>query len=200
MLVGFHHAAICTPDLDRCLEFYCGALGCEVAWTFDWEAGSDDADAVTGLKNSAARAAHVETGRQFSRSLRVFVTGCRAPIGRAAGERPRDYARVPASAGYSLGIRTSAARGDAFSLPAPGPGHRLCHLRPGPRTATWWNSWSSPSRIEAVQATRTSGMLNSDFQSRAISRSISSDSLPAFLRSISSMMVIKAWSTSGPKR
>ena len=40
MVVGFHHAALSTPDLDRCLAFYCDVLGCEVAWTFGWEAGS----------------------------------------------------------------------------------------------------------------------------------------------------------------
>ncbi len=48
--------------------------------------------------------------------------------------------------------------------------------------------------------TFTSGMWNSDFQSRAISRSISSEALPAFLRSISASSVISAWSTPGPNR
>ena len=62
MLLGFHHAALATPDLDRCLAFYTGVLGCEVAWTFGWEAGSDAADAITGLTGSAARAAMLRLG------------------------------------------------------------------------------------------------------------------------------------------
>jgi len=69
MLVGFHHAAISTPDLDRFLEFYCNTLGCEVAWTFGWDAPSAEADAVTGLEGSAARAAMLKLGESF---LEVF--------------------------------------------------------------------------------------------------------------------------------
>lgn len=69
MLIGFHHAAISTPDLDRFLDFYCGTLGCEVAWTFAWDTGSDEADAVTGLQDSAARAAMLKLGDSF---LEVF--------------------------------------------------------------------------------------------------------------------------------
>lgn len=84
MLLGFHHAALCTPDLDRCLAFYTGVLGCEVAWTFGWEAGSAEADAVTGLAGSAARAAMLRLGDSF---LEVFEFS--APAAPAAGgERP----------------------------------------------------------------------------------------------------------------
>ena len=56
MILGFHHAAISTPDLDRCLHFYKDIVGCEEAWTFEWPAGTPAADAMTGLKDSAARA------------------------------------------------------------------------------------------------------------------------------------------------
>jgi len=69
MLMGFHHAAMSTPDLDRFLQFYCQVLGCEVAWTFDWQAPSPEADAVTGLTGSAARAAMLKLGDSF---LEVF--------------------------------------------------------------------------------------------------------------------------------
>jgi catechol 2,3-dioxygenase-like lactoylglutathione lyase family enzyme len=69
MLMGFHHAAISTPDLDRFIEFYRDALGCEVAWTFGWNAPSDRADALTGLEGSAARAAMLKLGNSF---LEVF--------------------------------------------------------------------------------------------------------------------------------
>ena len=84
MLLGFHHAAISTPDLDRFLAFYCEVLGCEVAWTFGWEAGSEQADAVTALKDSAARAAMLKLGDSF---LEVFEFT--SPPGRpASADRP----------------------------------------------------------------------------------------------------------------
>jgi glyoxylase I family protein len=69
MMMRFHHAAISTPDLDRALEFYKGVIGCEEAWTFGWEAGSNDADALTGLKDSAARAAMLKLGDSY---LEIF--------------------------------------------------------------------------------------------------------------------------------
>ena len=84
MLLGFHHAAISTPDLNRFLEFYCGVLGCEVAWTFGWEAGSPEADAVTGLEDSAARAAMLKLGDSY---LEVFEFSS-PPVGAKSGERP----------------------------------------------------------------------------------------------------------------
>ena len=84
MLLGFHHAAISTPDLDRFVEFYCGVLGCEVAWTFGWEAGSPAADAVTGLEDSAARAAMLRLGDSF---LEVFEFSSPTPAA-PAGDRP----------------------------------------------------------------------------------------------------------------
>lgn len=84
MLVGFHHAALATPDLDRCLAFYTGVLGCEVAWTFAWEAGSEAADAVTGLTGSAARAAMLRLGESY---IEVFEFSAPAPPP-TDGERP----------------------------------------------------------------------------------------------------------------
>jgi catechol 2,3-dioxygenase-like lactoylglutathione lyase family enzyme len=65
MIKGFHHAALSTPDLDRCVGFYTGVLGCTVAWTFGWEAGSAAADDITGLAGSAARAAMLKLGTSF---------------------------------------------------------------------------------------------------------------------------------------
>ena len=88
MLMGFHHAAISTPDLDRFLEFYCGTLGCEVAWTFDWDAPNDDADAVTGLKGSAARAAMLKLGDSF---LEVFEFTAPAAPSRSGERAVNEY-------------------------------------------------------------------------------------------------------------
>ena len=69
MLMGFHHAAISTPDLDRFIEFYRDAFGCEVSRMFAWDAPSDRADALTGLDGTAARAAMLKLGDSF---LEVF--------------------------------------------------------------------------------------------------------------------------------
>ena len=69
MIKGFHHAAISTPDLQRCIEFYTQVIGGEVAWTFGWPAGTPEADEVTGLQNSAADAAMLKIGENF---LEVF--------------------------------------------------------------------------------------------------------------------------------
>ncbi len=65
MIIGFHHAAISTPNLEQFLAFYCGTLGCELAWTFGWDAPSPEADAVTGLSNSSAKAAMLKLGDSF---------------------------------------------------------------------------------------------------------------------------------------
>lgn len=69
MLKGFHHAAISTPSLERCLSFYTQVLGCEIAWEFGWPAGTEAADEVTGLRDSAARAAMLRLGDSY---LEVF--------------------------------------------------------------------------------------------------------------------------------
>lgn len=69
MIKGFHHAAISTPDLDRCIHFYTQTIGGEVAWEFGWDQGTPAADAVTGLQDSACRAAMLKIGDTF---LEVF--------------------------------------------------------------------------------------------------------------------------------
>jgi glyoxylase I family protein len=69
MIKGFHHAAISTPDLDRCIAFYTGIIGGAVAWEFGWDQGTAEADAVTGLQNSACKAAMLKIGESF---LEVF--------------------------------------------------------------------------------------------------------------------------------
>jgi len=69
MIHGIHHTAISTGDLERAIDFYTGLLGFEVINRFDWERGSETADAVTGLKDSAARAAMLKLGNAF---LEVF--------------------------------------------------------------------------------------------------------------------------------
>jgi catechol 2,3-dioxygenase-like lactoylglutathione lyase family enzyme len=84
MILGFHHAAISTPDLERCLRFYKDVIGCQEAWTFDWEAGSAEADAMTGLKDSAARAVMLKLGDSY---LEVFEFSSPEPQ-TVSAERP----------------------------------------------------------------------------------------------------------------
>jgi glyoxylase I family protein len=69
MIKGFHHAAISTPDLQRCIDFYTQVIGGEVAWTFGWPEGTPEADALTDLSNSAAQAAMLRIGETY---LEVF--------------------------------------------------------------------------------------------------------------------------------
>ena len=88
MIIGFHHAAISTPDLDRCIDFYTRVVGCEVAWTFEWEAGSKDADSMTDLQDSAARAVMLKLGDTH---LEVFEFSSPAPKKRETRRPVNDY-------------------------------------------------------------------------------------------------------------
>jgi len=57
MITGFHHAGISTPDLDRAVAFYCDHLGFEVIQRQEWSKGSQVADDLHRLKDSAGRSA-----------------------------------------------------------------------------------------------------------------------------------------------
>lgn len=76
MLMGFHHAAISTPDLDRSVRFYRELFGCTVVREFGWPAGIPEADALTGLTNSAARAVMLKLGESY---LEIFEFSSPAP-------------------------------------------------------------------------------------------------------------------------
>ena len=62
MIRGVHHTAISTPNLGRLLGFYRDLLGLEVVSEFTWPAGTDVADAITGLERSSARAVMLRAG------------------------------------------------------------------------------------------------------------------------------------------
>jgi len=76
MLKGFHHAAISTPDLERSVRFYRELFGCTVVREFGWPAGIPEADALTGLQNSAARAVMLKLGDSY---LEIFEFSSPAP-------------------------------------------------------------------------------------------------------------------------
>jgi catechol 2,3-dioxygenase-like lactoylglutathione lyase family enzyme len=62
MIRGIHHTAISTGDFERALAFYRDLLGFEVIVEFRWPVGSEVADRITGLRDSSARAALLQTG------------------------------------------------------------------------------------------------------------------------------------------
>ncbi len=62
MIRGIHHTALSTPDLDRMLAFYRDLLGLEVVSEFQWPAGTELADRITGLEGSSAKAAMLRAG------------------------------------------------------------------------------------------------------------------------------------------
>jgi catechol 2,3-dioxygenase-like lactoylglutathione lyase family enzyme len=62
MLKAVHHTAISTSDLDRLIHFYCDLLGFEIEREFNWEKGTEIADKITGLKDSASKAAMLKLG------------------------------------------------------------------------------------------------------------------------------------------
>ncbi|GIW41373.1 MAG: hypothetical protein KatS3mg076_1950 [Candidatus Binatia bacterium] len=62
MIRGVHHTAISTPNLERALAFYRDLLGFRVVFEFAWKQGTQVADEITGLENSAARAVMLSAG------------------------------------------------------------------------------------------------------------------------------------------
>lgn len=65
MILGIHHAAISTPDLDRALAFYCDILGFTVASRMNWPQGTALPDTILGVRNTAARMAKLRAGNCF---------------------------------------------------------------------------------------------------------------------------------------
>ena len=62
MIRGIHHTAISTPDIERSLSFYRDLLGFEVIYSSTWGVGTESADRITGLKDSAARIVMLKAG------------------------------------------------------------------------------------------------------------------------------------------
>lgn len=62
MIRGIHHTAISTPDLGRALRFYHDLLGFRLVSELTWPIGTDLADQITGLKDSAASSVMLEAG------------------------------------------------------------------------------------------------------------------------------------------
>jgi glyoxylase I family protein len=131
MIRGVHHTAISTPDLDRALAFYRDLLGLPVVFEFAWPAGTEVADRITGLRDSAARVVMLQAGNAF---IELFQYASPVP-------RPNDPRRPVADHGIThicLDIKDLdaeytrlAAAGMTFHCPPQdaGPGVRTTYGR-----------------------------------------------------------------------
>lgn len=65
MIRGIHHVAISTGDIDRLIAFYRDVMGLEFVRESSWAAGSDQVDAIVGLRGSSARSAKLKLGNGY---------------------------------------------------------------------------------------------------------------------------------------
>jgi catechol 2,3-dioxygenase-like lactoylglutathione lyase family enzyme len=131
LLLGLHHVAISSPDVERLLGFYRDQLGLKVEFDGSWEGGTELADTVLGLRQTAGRQVLLRLGSAY---LELFEF--RNPPGRAGDpDRPvcdhgithlcvdvadvdRAYERLSAA-----GVRFHSPPQDLF------PGVRTCYSR-----------------------------------------------------------------------
>ncbi|MDG2427327.1 MAG: VOC family protein [Acidimicrobiales bacterium] len=83
MIVGVHHVAISTPDLDRLVSFYCDNFGFEVSYRNAWRENLA-IDQLVGLDGSVARVAML---RAVNTHIEVFEYAAPAPA-EASVNRP----------------------------------------------------------------------------------------------------------------
>lgn len=62
MILGLHHAAISTSNLERLRTFYCELFGLEEVTRFSWQAGNDLCDSIVGLPGSEAEFVYLRSG------------------------------------------------------------------------------------------------------------------------------------------
>lgn len=75
-ILGFHHVAISTPDIDRLTAFYCNLFGFEPVLDFEWQKGVEAYDTMMALKDTAARTIMLRNGNSF---LEFFQFASPAP-------------------------------------------------------------------------------------------------------------------------
>jgi glyoxylase I family protein len=80
-VLGFHHVAISTPDIDRLTRFYRDLFGFEQVSSFDWDVGAGEIDAMMALKDTAARSVMLRTGNSFIEFFEFSSPPPRAVIG-----------------------------------------------------------------------------------------------------------------------
>jgi catechol 2,3-dioxygenase-like lactoylglutathione lyase family enzyme len=80
MILGVHHVAISTRDIDALSAWYVQAFGLEVVSKGGWQAGNAAIDGIVGLRDSAARTAMLR-----GRNLYVEMFQYESPVGQVTG-------------------------------------------------------------------------------------------------------------------
>jgi catechol 2,3-dioxygenase-like lactoylglutathione lyase family enzyme len=62
MILGIHHTAISTGDIERSLRFYRDLLGFTEVFSSTWGIGTETTDRIVGLKDSSARVVMLRAG------------------------------------------------------------------------------------------------------------------------------------------
>ena len=88
MILGIHHTAMSSPDVERLAGFYCDVLGFERISEFAWPVGYAPADAVTALEGSQARGRMLRLGNAF---LELFEFASPNPRPADPGRRVCDH-------------------------------------------------------------------------------------------------------------
>lgn len=90
MILGLHHTAISTPDLQRAIEFYRDQLGFQVEFEFAWDESNENFKRTHAAPETAGRVA------MLSRE------GARLEIFEYAKPAPRPVGAPPANADHGL--------------------------------------------------------------------------------------------------
>ncbi|KAA0086440.1 glyoxalase/bleomycin resistance/dioxygenase family protein [Mycolicibacterium sp. P9-64] len=88
MIMGVHHTAISTPDLERLKSFYCDLFGLEEVMRFGWEQGDELCDSIVGLDRSATNFVFLRSGNTH---LEIFEYSHPTPKPREPQWRVCDY-------------------------------------------------------------------------------------------------------------
>jgi catechol 2,3-dioxygenase-like lactoylglutathione lyase family enzyme len=62
MILGIHHTAISTGDIERSLQFYRDLLGFKEVFSSKWDIGTETTDKIVGLKDSSAQVVMLRAG------------------------------------------------------------------------------------------------------------------------------------------
>jgi catechol 2,3-dioxygenase-like lactoylglutathione lyase family enzyme len=84
MILGVHHVAISTSDIDKAVDWYVEAFGLEVVSRGGWPSGNPEIDGIVGLRDSAAKTAMLK-----GRNCYVEFFQYTNPVGKVVdGDRP----------------------------------------------------------------------------------------------------------------
>jgi glyoxylase I family protein len=152
MIVGIHHAALSTPDLDAALKFYCGVLGFQEIFVAGWPKGVPHLDDLTALKDSASKVAMIGMG-----AVKIELFEYENPVG-----KPGDPNRPVNDHGYThicLDVKDIGA--EVERLRAAGMTFHSDPVDTGPTLCTYgrdpfgnvieFQEWKDPNDPMAIQ-------------------------------------------------